>query len=71
MTISTTPTTEFVGPANGRHRLRKSSDLEVTIAEVNRVLEVGRLLLSVLTYEELDQLRQELSCGEETMDRPP
>jgi hypothetical protein len=28
----------------------------VTIEEVNRVLEVGRLLLSVLTPEELDEL---------------
>ncbi len=34
----------------------------VTIAEVNRVLELGRLLLSVLTPEELDQLQQILSC---------
>lgn len=33
----------------------------VTIDEVNRVLEVGRILLSVLPPEELDQLRQILS----------
>lgn len=32
----------------------------ITIEEVNRLLEVGRLLLSVLTAEELDQLQQAL-----------
>lgn len=35
----------------------------VTIDEVNRVLEVGRLLLSVLTQDELEEL-QALLCGE-------
>ena len=34
---------------------------EVTIEEVNRVLEVGRLLLSVLTEEEIEELREILS----------
>ena len=33
----------------------------VTVDEVNRVLEVGRILLAVLTPEELDQLRQIMS----------
>jgi hypothetical protein len=33
----------------------------VTVEEVNRLLDVGRLLLSVLTSEELDQLQQILS----------
>ena len=33
----------------------------ITIEEVNRVLEVGRLLLSVLTPEELNQLEQLLN----------
>ena len=32
----------------------------ITIEEVNRVLEVGRLLISVLSPEELDQLQQAL-----------
>lgn len=34
---------------------------KVTVDEVNRVLEVGRLLLSVLTPEELQQLKEVLS----------
>lgn len=38
-------------------------ELEVTVEEVNRVLEVGRLLLSVLTQEELEEL-QALLHGE-------
>jgi len=33
----------------------------ITIEEVNRVLEIGRLLLSVLTPEELNQLEQILN----------
>jgi hypothetical protein len=33
----------------------------ITIKEVNRILEIGRLLLSVLTTEELNQLQQLLS----------
>jgi len=33
----------------------------ITIEEVNRVLEIGRLLLSVLTPEELNQLEQLLN----------
>ena len=33
----------------------------ITIIEVNRVLEVGRLLLSVLTDDELEELQQILS----------
>jgi len=35
----------------------------VTVEEVNRVLEVGRLLLSVLTQGEMEEL-QALLCGE-------
>ena len=34
---------------------------EVTIEEVNRVLEVGRMLLSVLTEEEIEELQEILS----------
>jgi hypothetical protein len=40
---------------------QKPEKHRVTIEDVNRVLEVGRLLLSVLTPEELDQLKKELS----------
>lgn len=37
----------------------------VTIDEVNRVLEVGRLLLSVLTPEEIEELREWFSSQRE------
>jgi len=33
----------------------------MTVEEVNRVLEVGRILLAILTSEELDQLLQTMS----------
>jgi len=36
---------------------------KVTIEDVERVLAVGRLLLSVLTSEELDSLRKELAAA--------
>ena len=32
-------------------------ETQVTVEEVKRILEVGRLLLSVLTTEELEQLK--------------
>ncbi len=38
-----------------------SGESIVTVDEVKRVLEVGRLLLAVLTQEELDQLQQFMS----------
>jgi hypothetical protein len=41
---------------------------EVTIEDVNRLLEVGRMLLSVLTEEEIEELQEILSrqkSGEE------
>mgnify|MGYP006308473923 CR=1 FL=1 len=40
---------------------RRSTDQQVTVEEVNRVLEVGRLLLAVLSKEELDELRSVLA----------
>jgi hypothetical protein len=43
---------------NGRSRAPK-----VTQQDLERVLAVGRLLLSVLTPEEIDQLREELADG--------
>lgn len=45
----------------GRTDRTRTTESTVTIGEVNRVLEVGRLLLSVLTSEELDQLQQLLN----------
>lgn len=45
----------------GKTAPKSKPDTAVTIEEVNRVLEVGRLLLSVLTTEELDQLQQLLN----------
>ena len=38
---------------------------EVTVEEVNRVLEVGRLLFSVLTEEEIAELQRILSYSSE------
>jgi hypothetical protein len=38
--------------------LTKEKSPSVTIEEVNRVLDVGRLLLSVLTEEELEELKR-------------
>ena len=37
------------------------TDKQITVEEVNRLLEVGRLLFSVLTPEEIDQLQELLS----------
>lgn len=45
----------------GKTPQKSTSEPAVTIEEVNRVLEVGRLLISVLTPEELDQLQQILN----------
>jgi len=38
-----------------------STTSELTIEDVNRVLEVGRLLLSVLTEEEISELQELLN----------
>ena len=35
---------------------KKQLNIKVTVEDVNRVLEVGRLLLSVLTPEEIEEL---------------
>jgi hypothetical protein len=40
---------------------KRPTDQQVTVQEVNRVLEVGRLLLSVLSKEELEELRSLLA----------
>ncbi len=45
----------------GRPDRTSTAPSTVTIEEVNRVVEVGRLLLSVLTPEELDQLQHLLN----------
>ena len=39
----------------------KVTAVEVTVEEVNRVLEVGRLLFSVLTEEEIAELQRVLN----------
>ncbi len=36
---------------------QRSQEVPVTLEDIKRVLEVGRLLLSVLTPEELEELR--------------
>ena len=41
--------------------VEREPETSVSVEEVNRLLDVGRLLLSVLTSEELDQLQQILS----------
>lgn len=33
-------------------------DIQITVEEVDRLLEVGRLLFSVLTSEEIEELQQ-------------
>lgn len=45
----------------GKTAKKSPTEPTVTIDEVNRVLEVGRLLISVLTPEELNQLQQILN----------
>jgi len=42
---------------------RGTSDPKVTVEDVERVLAVGRLLLSVLTPEEIEGLREALATG--------
>ena len=42
---------------------KRLTEAQVTIEEVNRVLEVGRLLLSVLKEEELKELHRALSSS--------
>ena len=42
----------------GKTTQKNTTEPAVTVEEVNRVLEVGRLLLSVLTPEEVEQLEQ-------------
>lgn len=46
---------------NGQMDITEKSSVSVTIQEVNRVLEVGRLLFSVLTPEEIEELHKLLS----------
>ena len=40
---------------------KRPTETKVTIEEVNRVLEVGRLLFSVLTEEEIAELQRVLN----------
>ena len=40
---------------------KRPKDPKVTVEEVNRVLEVGRLLFSVLTEEEIAELQEILN----------
>jgi hypothetical protein len=42
----------------------KTADAKVTVEEVNRVLEVGRIHFSVLTDEEIQELTELLSSKE-------
>jgi len=52
---------------NGRSEklLAKTKKPTISIDEINRVLEVGRLLFSVLTPEEIEELRELLTSRKE------
>lgn len=41
-----------------KQKVNKLPEPQITVEEINRVLEVGRILLTVLTPEELDHLKQ-------------
>lgn len=45
-------------------QVKNQTEKQVTIDDVNRVLEVGRLLFSVLTPEEIEKLEQLFSIEE-------
>ena len=38
----------------------------ITVEEVNRILEIGRLLFSILTQEEIEELQSLLNGGDST-----
>jgi hypothetical protein len=44
-----------------RLAIQSAEYTEITVEDVNRLLEVGRILASVLTKEELEQLQENLS----------
>jgi hypothetical protein len=44
---------------------RKTQPQKVTVEDVNRLLEVGRLLFSVLTPEEIEELQEILAAQEQ------
>ena len=46
---------------NTKPQNTNGTEFQVTVEEVNRLLEVGRLLFSVLTPEEIEQLQELLS----------
>lgn len=46
--------------------IQRPTQPTVTIEEVNRVLEVGRLLLSVLTPRELEELAEVIDARQST-----
>lgn len=43
------------------NKKQNPTEKQITVEEVNRVLEVGRLLLSVLTPKEIEELQKLLS----------
>ncbi len=46
---------------NTKAKTANESDKQVTVDDVNRLLDVGRLLFSVLTPDEIEQLQELLS----------
>ena len=42
---------------------KKQSELKITVEDINRVLDIGRLLFSVLTPKEIEALQKLLSSN--------
>lgn len=42
---------------------KKQSELKITVEEINRLLDIGRLLFSVLTPKEIEALQKLLSSN--------
>ena len=51
----------FIGREMDTQARENLIDIQITIEEVDRLLEVGRLLFSVLTQGEIEDLQQVLS----------
>lgn len=42
---------------------KKQSEIKITVEEINRLLDIGRLLFSVLTPKEIEELQKLLSSN--------
>ena len=50
---------------DAKTRSKSLSEKQITVEDVNRLLEIGRLLFSVLTPEEIEELQNLLSPRKE------